>query len=148
MFELKQRIITDMKSAMKAKDTDALKAIRMVLSAIKQKEVDERIEVSDEQALIIIQKMIKQRKDSIMQFTKAGRSDLVDIEASELAIINNYMPAQLSKNEISIIVEQAILNSNASSMQDMGRLMALLKKQLAGKADISAVSKLVKSKLS
>jgi uncharacterized protein YqeY len=107
MSELKQRITEDMKSAMRAKDKERLKAIRMILGAIKQREVDERIELVDEQVLAVIQKMVKQRKDSISQFKEAGRTDLIEIEEAELVVINNYMPAQLSENDISKVVDKA-----------------------------------------
>ncbi|SMN14875.1 Transamidase GatB domain protein [uncultured Candidatus Thioglobus sp.] len=148
MSELKQRITDDMKSAMKAKDKDALKAIRMILGAIKQKEVDERIDLDDDQVLTVIQKMVKQRKDSISQFTAAGRTDLVAVEEAELVIINNYMPVQLSEDEIAIAVDRVIADSGASSMQDMGKLMGLLKAQLTGKADMGIVSSIIRSKFS
>jgi len=146
MSELKQNITADMKLAMKAKDKDALKAIRMILGAIKQKEVDERIEVNDDQVLVVIQKMVKQRKDSISQFNEAGRNDLVEVEEAELAIINNYMPEQLSDAEISVAVDKAIADTGASSMADMGKLMGVLKGALAGRADMSVVSAVIKSK--
>ncbi len=148
MSELKQRIISDMKTAMKAKDKDSLKAIRMILGAIKQKEVDERIEVDDTQVLAVIQKMVKQRKDSISQFKQAGRDDLVEVEEAELVIINHYMPAQLSDAEIATAVDKAIADSGASSMADMGKLMGILKLQLDGKADMGTVSALIRTKLS
>ncbi|HIF47190.1 GatB/YqeY domain-containing protein [Candidatus Thioglobus sp.] len=148
MSELKARIIEDMKTAMKAKDKGALKAVRMILGAVKQREVDERIELDDTQVLAVIQKMVKQRKDSISQFKDAGRDDLVDVEEAELVIINNYMPEQLSEAEISIAVDKAIVNSGASSMQDMGKLMGVLKGQLDGKADMGVVSALIRSKFS
>ncbi len=148
MSELKQRITEDMKSAMRAKDKERLKAIRMILGAIKQREVDERIELVDEQVLAVIQKMVKQRKDSISQFKEVGRTDLIEIEEAELVVINNYMPAQLSKNDISKVVDKAIADSGASSMQDMGKLMELLKGQLAGKADMGVVSSIIRSKFS
>ena len=148
MSELKTRIINDMKLAMKAKDKDALKAVRMIVGAIKQREVDERIELDDAQVLAVIQKMVKQRKDSISQFKDAGRNDLVEIEEAELVIINNYMPAQLSEAEIATAVDKAIADSGASSMQDMGKLMGVLKGQLDGKADMGAISALIRSKLS
>ncbi|RUM80234.1 MAG: GatB/YqeY domain-containing protein [Candidatus Thioglobus sp.] len=148
MSELKTRIINDMKLAMKAKDKDALKAVRMIVGAIKQREVDERIELDDAQVLAVIQKMVKQRKDSISQFNDAGRTDLVEIEEAELVIINNYMPAQLSEAEIATAVDKAIADSGASSMQDMGKLMGVLKGQLDGKADMGAISALIRSKLS
>ena len=148
MSELKTRIINDMKLAMKAKDRDALKAVRMIVGAIKQREVDERIELDDAQVLAVIQKMVKQRKDSISQFKDAGRNDLVEIEEAELVIINHYMPAQLSEAEIATAVDKAIADSGASSMQDMGKLMGVLKGQLDGKADMGAISALIRSKLS
>ena len=148
MSELKQRITDDMKSAMKAKDKQALKAVRMILEAIKQKEIDERIELDDTQAMAVIQKMVKQRKDSISQFSDAGRSDLVEIEEAELETINNYMPEQLSDEEVALVVDKAINDSGANSMKDMGKLMGILKSQLQGKADMSLVSQLIKSRLS
>ncbi len=147
MSELKGRITADMKSAMKAKDKDTLKAIRMILGAIKQKEVDERIELNDTQILAVIQKMVKQRKDSISQFSTAGRDDLIAVEEAELAVINNYMPAQLSEEEIAAAVGKAIADTGASSMQDMGKLMGLLKGQLDGKADMGLVSGAIRAKL-
>ncbi len=148
MSELKSRVIADMKSAMKDKNKGALKAIRMILAAIKQKEVDERIELIDTQVVAVIQKMIKQRKDSIAQFSDAGRADLVAVEQAELNIINHYMPAQLSQAEVVAAVDKAIADSGASSMADMGKLMAILKPQLDTKADMSVVSGLIRAKLS
>ena len=148
MSELKKCITDDMKSAMKAKDRQALKAVRMILEAIKQKEIDERIELNDAQVMTVIQKMVKQRKDSISQFSDAGRTDLVEIEEAELEIINNYMPEQLSDEEVTSVVDKAINDSGANSMKDMGKLMRMLKSQLQGKADMSLVSQLIKSKLS
>jgi hypothetical protein len=148
MSELKKCITDDMKSAMKAKDRQALKAVRMILEAIKQKEIDERIELNDAQVMTVIQKMVKQRKDSISQFSDAGRTDLVEIEEAELEIINNYMPEQLSDEEVASVVDKAINDSGANSMKDMGKLMRMLKSQLQGKADMSLVSQLIKSKLS
>ena len=144
---IKTRITADMKSAMKAKDKDALKAIRMILGAIKQKEIDQRIELDDAQVLSIIQKMLKQRKDSISQFKDAGRTDLVDIEQAELVIINNYMPAQLSEAQIIAAVDKAIIDTGATCMADIGKLMGVLKVQLNGKADMGHVSGLIRSKL-
>ena len=148
MSELKKRITDDMKSAKKAKDKQALKAVRMILEAIKQKEIDERIELNDAQVMTVIQKMVKQRKDSISQFSDAGRSDLVEIEEAELEIINNYMPEQLSEEEVESVVDRAINDSGANSMKDMGKLMGMLKPRLQGKADMSTVSQLIKSRLS
>ncbi len=148
MSELKKRITGDMKSAMKAKDRQALKAVRMILEAIKKKEIDERIELDDAQVMTVIQKMVKQRKDSISQFSDAGRTDLVEIEEAELEIINNYMPEQLSDEEVVSVVDRAINDSGANSMKDMGKLMGMLKPRLQGKADMSIVSQLIKSRLS
>ena len=148
MSKLKQLITDDMKLAMKAQDKSALKAIRMILGAIKQKEIDERINLDDTQVLAVIQKMVKQRKDSISQFSDAGRTDLVEVEEAELSIINNYMPKQLSEAEIEVAVVKAIADSGANSMKDMGKLMGILKGQLDGKADMGQVSQLIKSKLS
>ena len=148
MSKLKQLITSDMKLAMKAKDKLALKAIRMILGGINQKEIDDRIELDDTQVLTVIQKMVKQRKDSISQFSEAGRSDLVQIEESELLIINNYMPQQLSFDEIDAAVTKEITDSGANSMKDMGMLMGILKAQLDGKADMGVVSQLIKTKLS
>jgi uncharacterized protein YqeY len=120
----------------------------MILGAIKQKEIDERIDLDDTQVMAVIQKMVKQRKDSISQFSDAGRTDLVEVEEAELSIINNYMPKQLSEAEIEVAVEKAISDSGADSMKDMGKLMGILKGQLDGQADMGLVSQLIKSKLS
>ena len=148
MSQLKQLITNDMKLALKAQDKSALKAIRMILGAIKQKEIDERIDLNDGQVMTVIQKMVKQRKDSISQFSDAGRTDLVEVEEAELSIINNYMPKQLSEAEIEVAVVKAISDSGADSMKDMGKLMGILKGQLDGQADMGLVSQLIKSKLS
>ena len=148
MSELKNQIIADMKSAMKAKDSATLKAVRMIVEAIKQKEVDTREELDDQGLLAVIQKMVKQRKDSLDQFTQAGRDDLVAVEEAELKVINLYMPKQLSENEIESVVDQVISQTGASGMQDMGKLMGVLKGELSGKADMGIVSKIIKSKLS
>ena len=147
MSQLKQLITNDMKLALKAQDKSALKAIRMILGAIKQKEIDERIDLDDTQVMAVIQKMVKQRKDSISQFSDAGRTDLVEVEEAELSIINNYMPKQLSEAEIEVAVVKAISDSGADSMKDMGKLMGILKGQLDGRADMGLVSQLIKSKL-
>ena len=148
MSQLKKRITDDMKLAMKAKDKQALKAVRMILGAIKQKEVDDRIELDDAQVLAVIQKMVKQRKDSISQFSDAGRNDLVEVEEAELVVINSYMPEQLSDAEVAEAVDRVITDSGAYSMKDMGKLMGMLKGQLDGKADMGLVSRLIKDKLS
>ncbi|HIE78532.1 MAG TPA: GatB/YqeY domain-containing protein [Candidatus Thioglobus sp.] len=148
MSELKNRITDDMKSAMKARDKESTRATRMILEAIKQKEVDDRTVLDDSQVITVINKMVKQRKDSISQFTDAGREDLVKVEKDELAILNTYMPKQLSDEEIVLFVDKAINDLGASSMQDMGKLMGILKGQLDGKVDMGAVSQLIKAKLS
>lgn len=133
---------------MKAKDKQRLTTIRLILSALKQVEVDERIEVDDERLIIILDKMAKQRRESISQYEQAGREDLAEIEQSELDIIKAYLPAALSQQEIAQLVEQAITATSASSMKEMGKVMAMLKPQLQGRADMSQVSQLIKSQLS
>lgn len=148
MSKLKQLITDDMKLALKAQDKAALKTIRMILGAIKQKEIDDRIDLDDNQVMAVIQKMVKQRKDSISQFSDAGRADLVAVEEAELSIINNYMPKQLSQDEIEAAVVKAIADTGADSMKDMGKLMGILKAQLDGKADMGQVSQVIKTKLS
>ena len=145
---LKEQITEDMKAAMRAKDTVKLGAIRLLTAAIKQKEVDERVEVTDAHVLAIVEKMIKQRKDSITQFEAGGRQDLADIEKTELAILSVYMPAALSDDEVQAEVAAAIAEVGATGPQDMGKLMAVLKPKLAGRADMTAVSALVKAALS
>src|SRR3989442_15591792 len=144
---LKAQITEDMKAAMRAKDSVKLGAIRLITAAIKQKEVDERIEVDDAQTQAIIEKMIKQRKDSITQFEAGGRQDLADIEKTELAILSAYMPAALSDTEVAAEVAAAVAASGAAGPQDMGKVMAILKPKLAGRADMTAVSGLVKAAL-
>jgi uncharacterized protein YqeY len=146
-MSLKEKITEDMKNAMRAKEAARLATIRLLTSAIKQKEVDERIEVNDEQVLSIIEKMIKQRKDSITQFEAGGRQDLADIEKSELAILSTYMPAALSDAEVQAEVQAAVAASGAAGPQDMGKVMAILKPKLAGRADMTAVSAIVKAAL-
>ena len=147
-MSLKLQINEDMKSAMRAKETARLSAIRLLLAAMKQREVDERIELSDADVLAIIDKMMKQRRDSFSQFEAAGRKDLADIEKFEMNVLLGYMPQQLSEAEISAVIEQAISATGAASAQDMGKLMAVLKPQLAGRADIGKVSAQVKARLS
>ncbi|MEY3579346.1 MAG: putative GatB/Yqey domain [Pseudomonadota bacterium] len=146
-MSLKEKITEDMKNAMRAKEAARLATIRLLTSAIKQKEVDERIEVNDEQVLSIIEKMIKQRKDSITQFEAGGRQDLADIEKSELVILSTYMPAALSEAEVQAEVQAAVAASGAAGPQDMGKVMAILKPKLAGRADMTAVSAIVKAAL-
>lgn len=146
-MSLKDQITDDMKAAMRAKDSGRLATIRLLTAAIKQKEVDERIDVSDEQVLAIIEKMIKQRKDSISQFEAGGRQDLADIEKAELAILSTYMPAALSEAEVQAEVAAAVSAVGASGPQDMGKVMGVLKPKLAGRADMTAVSAMVKAAL-
>ena len=146
-MSLKEKITEDMKNAMRAKEAARLATIRLLTSAIKQKEVDERIEVNDEQVLGIIEKMIKQRKDSITQFEAGGRQDLADIEKSELVILSTYIPAALSDAEVQAEVQAAVAASGAAGPQDMGKVMAILKPKLAGRADMTAVSAIVKAAL-
>jgi uncharacterized protein YqeY len=146
-MSLKEQITNDMKNAMRSKETERLNAIRLLLAAMKQKEVDERIELTDTHIIAIIEKMIKQRKDSITQYQAAKREDLVAGETFELELLQTYMPAQLSDDEITAAVQKAVQASGASGPQDMGKVIALLKAELAGKADMGKVSGLVKSAL-
>jgi uncharacterized protein len=144
---LKDKITEDMKAAMRARDAGRLGTIRLLTAAIKQKEVDERIVTDDSQVQVIIEKMIKQRKDSITQFEAGGRQDLADAEKSELAVLSEYMPAALSEAEVQSEVAAAVASTGAAGPQDMGKVMAVLKPKLAGRADMTAVSALVKSAL-
>ena len=144
---LKEQITEDMKSAMRAKETERLGTIRLLLAAIKQREVDERITVDDAGIIAIVEKLIKQRKDSIEQFQKAGRTDLVDQESKELGILQAYMPAQLSEAEVQAAIQKTISSLGATGPQDMGKVIGALKSQLAGKADMGMVSGLVKAAL-
>jgi len=144
---LKDRITDDMKSAMRARETLRLGAIRMLLAAIKQREVDEQITLDDVQVAAIVDKLIKQRRDSIAQFEQAGRTDLVDQEKAELAVLSVYLPTQADSAEIESLLAAAIATTGAAGPQDMGKVMALLKSKLAGRADLTAVSAMVKSRL-
>jgi len=144
---LKETLSEDMKSAMRAKDSEKLATIRLINAAIKQREVDERIELGDDQVLFVIEKMIKQRKDSITQFEAGGRQDLADKEKSEITVLAAYMPAQMSEAEVQAEVAAAVTQAGASGPQDMGKVMAVLKPKLAGRADMTAVSALVKAAL-
>ena len=147
-MSLKQQITEDMKVAMRAKDTARLGAIRLLLAAMKQREVDERIELSDSDIVSIIEKMIKQRRDSISQFEAAARQELADAESFEISVLQNYMPQPLSDEEITVAVNDAVVDSGAKSPQEMGKVIALLKPKLAGRADMGKVSALVKAILS
>jgi hypothetical protein len=144
---LKDRITEDMKAAMRAKDAPRLSAIRMLQAAIKQKEVDERIVADDGAVLGIVEKLIKQRKDSIEQFGKAGRTDLVDKETAELHLLSGYLPQQMSDAELAAAVDAAIAESGAEGAQGMGKVMAVLKPRIAGRADMGKASALVKQRL-
>ena len=145
---LRQRIESDMKTAMRAKDKERLGTIRLILAAIKQREVDERITLGDTDILAVLDKMIKQRRDSITQFEQAGRQELADKEAAEVAVIQEYLPAALSDNEVDDLIAEAMAASGAASPQDIGKIMALLKPKLQGRADMGLVSRKVKEKLS
>jgi hypothetical protein len=145
---LKTRITDDMKTAMKAKDTARLAAIRLLMAAMKQREVDERIELDDAAIVAVIEKMLKQRKDSITQYEAAKRQDLADAEKFEVEVLSAYMPAGLSADEVAAIVAAAVAESGAKGPADMGKVIALVKPKVAGRADMGEVSKLVKAKLS
>ena len=148
MSELQQRINDDVKTAMRSKDKERLGVLRLITAAFKQKEVDERIELDDTMVLAIMNKMTKQIRDSIDQFEKAGRDDLAAKEAFELKIIQEYLPAQLTEDEISQIIAECVTASGAESAKDMGKVMGLLKPRLQGRADMGKVSGLVKQQLS
>ncbi len=146
-MSLKASITDDMKAAMRAGEKDRLGVIRLMLAALKQREVDERIELDDAQILGILEKMLKQRRDSIEQFSAANREDLVAVERAEVEIIQTYLPAQLSAAELDAIVTTAISDSGATSAREMGKVIALVKPQVAGRADMGQVSELIKAKL-
>lgn len=145
---LKDRITDDMKSAMRAKDKDRLQTIRLILAAIKQQEVDTREEVNEEGVLQILNKLVKQRRDSIKQFNDAGRDDLSAIEEAEVLIIQEYLPTPLTDDKISSLIDEAIQQTGASSMKEMGKVMGIIKSKAEGRADMGKVSGLIKSKLS
>lgn len=144
---LRERINDDMKAAMRAGETGKRDAIRLLLSAVKQKEVDERIVLDDAAIVAVIDKMLKQRRDSITQFEAAGRNDLADAEKFEATLLTAYMPAGLSADEIAAAINAAVSESGAAGPGDMGKVMAILKPKLAGRADMSEVSKLIKARL-
>jgi uncharacterized protein YqeY len=142
-----QQVSAEVKIAMKAREKDRVAALRLVMSEFKRVEIDERIEIDDKRALIILDKMVKQRKDSLKQFEDAGRDDLARIEALEIAIIGEFLPDQLGTDEVAQIVTRAIDQSAATGMQDMGKVMAIVKPQVQGRADMGEISSLVKSQL-
>lgn len=142
-----ERLKSEQIAAMKAKDKPRLGAIRLVLAAIKQREVDEKITLSDDDVLVVLTKMVKQRRDSVAQYEAAGRQDLADVEHAEISVLAEFMPQPLSEDEISALMDEAIAATGAVSMQDMGKVMGVLKPQIQGRADMGIVSKLVKIKL-
>ncbi|MGV8712671.1 MAG: GatB/YqeY domain-containing protein [Nitrosomonas sp.] len=147
-MSLKQQITDDMKAAMRSGNVKQRDTIRLLQAAIKQREVDERIMLDDPAVIAVIEKMLKQRKDSIAQYEAAQRIDLAEKEKEEILILNDYMPQALSDSEIEALIDEAILTSSAKAMQDMGKVMAILKPKLAGRADMAKVSALIKAKLS
>ena len=146
-MSLKDRILQEVKDAMRAKDKPRLATLRLITAAIKQQEVDERIELNDTQVLALLDKMCKQRRESISQFEKAGRDDLIAQEVSELDIIQTYLPEQLSDDEIAALIDATMTATGAASIKDMGKVMGQLKPKLQGRADMSAVSAMIKAKL-
>lgn len=146
-MSLKARITDDMKTAMKARATERLGTIRLLLAALKQKEVDERVELTDADIITIIDKMLKQRRDSVTQYTAANRADLADRETAEMVVLSEYLPQALTEAEIDALIDQAIADTGAAGMQEMGKVMAVLKPQMAGRADMAAVSGRIKARL-
>jgi uncharacterized protein len=144
---LKERITEDMKAAMRASDKERLSTIRMAQAAIKQREVDERIVLDDAQVIAVLEKMVKQRRESVVQFEQGGRTDLADKEKAEIALLQSYLPAQLTAAEIDAIVGEAIAATGAVSVKDMGKVMGLVKARAAGRADMGAVSARIKAAL-
>jgi uncharacterized protein len=147
-MSLKDRVTEDMKAAMRAKDSERLGTIRMITAAIKQREVDERITLDDTQVLSVIEKMIKTRKESVVQFKSGGRDDLVARETREIELLQGYLPSQLSDGEVDALIGEAIAESGATSIKEMGKAMALLKQKAQGRTDMAAASAKLKSKLS
>ena len=145
---LKQRIQDDVKTAMKGGDKPRLAVLRLLSAAIKQREVDERVELSDEQVLAVLDKMVKQRRESISQYEKAGRDDLADQEKFEITVLQDYLPEALSEEEIAAMIDEAMASVGASSIKDMGKVMGQLKPKMQGRADMGQVSGLIKQKLS
>jgi uncharacterized protein YqeY len=146
-MSLKERITEDMKTAMRAAQKERLGTVRMILAGIKQREVDERVSLDDSQVLSVIDKMVKQRKESIAQFETGGRADLVAKEKAEIALLQEYLPTQLAPAEIEALISAAIAKTGAASLKDMGKVMGALKSELAGRADMGAVSARIKQKL-
>jgi len=144
---LKERITEDMKAAMRASDKERLATIRMLQAAIKQREVDERVTLDDAQVVAVLEKMVKQRRESIAAFEQGGRVDLADKEKSEIALLQEYLPAQLSEAEVDALIREAIASTGAASMKDMGKVMGVVKSKAAGRADMGAVSARIKAAL-
>jgi len=144
---LKERITEDMKAAMRASDKERLSTIRMLQAAIKQREVDERVTLDDAQVVAVLEKMVKQRRESIAAFEQGGRVDLADKEKSEIALLQEYLPAQLSEAEVDALIREAIASTGAASMKDMGKVMGVVKSKAAGRADMGAVSARIKAAL-
>ena len=147
-MSLKQQLTDAMKDAMRNKDKERLSAVRLILAEVKRIEVDERIEIDDERMLSLLDKMVKQRRDSIAQYESAGRMELAEVEIAEIAVIQDFLPAALTEAEIEELIQQAIANTGAESMRDMGKVMGVIKPQIQGRADAGAVSGLVKKALS
>ena len=146
-MSLKEKLTEDMKAAMRGGDKERLGVIRLVLAAIKQREVDERIQLDDSQILAVMEKMLKQRKDSVTQYSAAGREDLADIERAEMTVIEGYMPAKLGDAEIDTLIDAAIAETGAASARDMGKVVGVVKGKVAGRADMAQVSARIKAKL-
>lgn len=144
---LKAQISEDMKSAMRAKESTRLGTIRLLQAAIKQREVDERIELNDADVISAIEKMLKQRRDSIAAYESANRADLADVEKAEVVVLQAYLPKQLTEEEVSVLLEQVVADTGAASMKDMGKVMAAIKPLVAGKADMGKISGLIKARL-
>lgn len=144
---LRSQVTEDMKAAMRAKDSARLNAIRLLLAAMKQREVDERIELSDGQVIEVIEKMLKQRRDSISQYEAANRQDLADAEKFEVGVLSTYLPQPLTDSEVSVLLDAAISETGAAGVKDMGKVMALIKPQIIGRADVGKVSGLIKARL-
>ncbi|HEX22368.1 MAG TPA: GatB/YqeY domain-containing protein [Chromatiales bacterium] len=147
MSELKQQLTADMKQAMRDRDKPRLGVVRLALAAIKQREVDERVELDDTQVLAVLDKMVKQRRDSVRQFEEAGRQDLADQESFEITVLQTYLPEALSDAELDVLIDEAITASGASSMKEMGKAMGILKPKVQGRADMGAVSAKLKARL-
>ena len=144
---LKSRLQNDMKATMKTKDKPRLAVIRLILAAVKQREVDERIQLDDQQVLVVLDKMVKQRQESVRQYQSAGRADLATAEQAEIAVIQTYLPAALTPSQVNTLIQQALSETNATSMRNMGQVMALIKPRVQGRADMAEISQTVRKHL-